>query len=112
MLIDLIDEMVDLREVGLVVGAHQIQRAHVKTCCLANNYQQQVLPDLHLPHKVLVIHDAYLEIIAVTKLVELSLKVIVEFIHATTEPVKEVLIGLLLELEVSCYVFVDLHVIF
>lgn len=104
--------MVDLREVGLIVGAHQIQRAHVEARCLANHYQQQVFPDLHLPHEVLIIHHANFEVVAVPKLVELSLEIIVELVHATTEPVQEILIGLLLELKVISYVLVDLHVVF
>ena len=112
MLIDLIDEVIHLREICPIVRAHQVERAHVEASRLADHYQQKVLPDLHLPHKVLVIHDDYLEIIAVTKLVELSLKVIVKFVHATTKPVQEVLVSVLLELEVSCYVFVDLYVVF
>ena len=104
--------MVDLREVGPVVGAHQIERAHVEAGCLTDHYQQQVLPDLHLPHEVLIIHHTYFEIVAVSELVKLALEIIVEFVHAATEPIQEVFIGLLLEFEVIGNVFVDLNIIF
>ena len=95
--IDLIDELVDFSKVCLVVCAHQVEGAHVETSSLANNYQQQVLTDLHLSYEVLIIHHTDFKVVAVSQFVELSFEVAVELIHATTKSIEEVVIGLLFE---------------
>ena len=82
--IDLIDELVDFGKVGLVVGAHKIEGAHVKTGSLAYNYQQQVLTNLHLSYEVLIIHHTDFKVVAVSEFVELSFEISIELIHATT----------------------------
>ena len=87
MLIECIDKLVDLLEVGAIVPAHGIKRADVKGRRLTNNYQQNVLANLHLTDEVLVIHHAHLEVLTVTQLVELSLEVIKKLVHSATETI-------------------------
>ena len=110
--IDLIDELVDFGKVGLVVCAHQIKGAHIKTGSLANNYQQQVLTDLHLSYEVLIIHHIDFKVVAVSEFVELSFKIAVQLVHAATESIEEVVIGFLFEFQIICNVFVNFNVVF
>jgi hypothetical protein len=94
----LIDDVLDLIEVGFVVGAHQGQWAHVKSSGLTDDYKEKAVANLNLPHKVLIVHHTYLEIFAFTELIELSLEVIVKLVHTSTETIEKVVISLLLEL--------------
>ena len=110
--IDLIDELVDFGKVGLVVCTHKVKGAHVKTGSLANNYQQQVLTDLHLSYEVLIIHHIDFKVVAVSEFVELSFEIAVKLVHATTESIEEVVIGFLFEFQIICNVFVNFNVIF
>ena len=95
-----VDELVHFLEVGAVVPAHGVQRGDVQRGRLADNYQQDVLPDLHLADEVLIVHHAHLEVLAVTQLIELPFEVIIELVHAAAEAIEEVLVFFLLELKV------------
>ena len=106
-----IDELVHFLEVGAVVPAHGVQRGDVQRGRLADYYQQNVLADLHLADKVLIVHHAHLEVLAVTQLIELSFEVIVELIHPASEAIEEVLVRFLLELKVRSDILVDLNII-
>ena len=106
-----VDELVHFLEVGAVVPAHGVQRGDVQRGRLADYYQQNVLADLHLADKVLIVHHAHLEVLAVTQLIELSFEVIVELIHPASEAIEEVLVRFLLELKVRSDILVDLNII-
>ncbi len=112
MFIEVFDEAVYSLKIVLVVSTDRVKCADVKSIGLANNYQKYVFSDLHFPHKVLIVHDADLEVVAFAEFIELAFEIIVEFIHATTQAIQEIISRLLLELKVTRYPFVYLHVVF
>ena len=99
--IDLVDVLVNAGKVFLKLPNEQVKLAHVYRVAFRDDGHEDVLADLHLLHKVLVIHDRYLEVATRAKLLELLLEVRGENVDTAAQASEEVLVEFAFELEVG-----------
>lgn len=87
---DIINVFINFLEIQLKILAQQAECTHVQVCCLAYEYEQDIFADLLLPHEVLIVHDTHLEVLAVTQFLQLALEICVEFVHAPSQTIQEI----------------------
>ena len=75
MLEDLADVLIDADEIVFKLGNKQVKLTNVYGGTLSDHCHEDVLTNLHLLHKVLVIHDSNLKLATRTELGELILEV-------------------------------------
>ena len=110
--LNVIDKLIDLSEVKFELSAHQIQSPEIKAAFSLSNYNKQdILADLLLANKVLIVHDAHLKIFAVSKLLKLSFEIQVELVHTTTKSIQEIVGYLWLEFKVLSNIAINLNIV-
>ena len=103
--------LIDWLEITFELFKERLQLTHVQRICFCNDDHQDVFANLHFLHEVFVVHNCNLEVSTLAQLANLILEVGIQFVHATSEAVQEVLICLRLEFDVVRQVLEDFDVV-
>ena len=75
-LINLINKSIYLLKVYSIVGTHDVKGSNVQGSCLTDEYKQDVLPNLLLTDKVLIVHNRDLESAAIDMTLRVGISIL------------------------------------